>query len=232
MQIKLVCNLLIAVVFSSSLLVSKPAVAANAATKYLEQGLLYRSSARYPEAIAALKKSIQLNPQNISSYVILGWTLHLAGQEEAATQTLLQAALRNPFNVPTFNALGIVFLVSKNVNSAAFVHSWAIILNPDNEIAYYNLSLAYHRLHKYNSAIATAIRATTLEPTNPHPLVAESIAHWDNGTPALAHKAYRRAITLDPRYRDRAFLAHLQQAGFSLEQIQTTEQVLADASRY
>lgn len=228
MRIILVHNVLIALLLSFfSLPRAKPAVAATAsASKYLQQGLLYRASQRYPEAIAALKKSVELEPQKISSRVILGWTLHLAGQEDAATQTLLQAAYLNPFNVPTFNALGIVLLVSGDLTDAAFVHSWAIILNPNNEIAYYNLSLAYHRLHQYSSAIATASRAATLEPTNPHPLVAFAIAYWDSGEHSLAQKAYRRALNLDPRYRDRTFLAHLKQAGFSPAQIQTTEQVL------
>lgn len=226
MPIGVVPKILITVLLAAgSLLNPKPAFTATA-SQYLEQGLRYRASERYPEAIAALKKSVELDPKNISGQVILGWTLHLAGKEDTAIQTLLQAASQDLFNPPTFNALGIVFLVSGKLASAAVVHSWAAILQSDNEIAYYNLSLAHHRLKNYKSAIATANQATALEPSNPHPLVATAITYWDSGNHLLAQKAYRGAINLDPRYRDRTFLTHLKQAGFSPTQIQTAKKVV------
>lgn len=210
----------------SSCFGTKPALADTAASKYRQLGLSYRASERYPEAIAALEKSVQLEPQNLSSRTILGWTLHLAGKKDAAIATLLQATYQNLFDVPTLNALGIVYLVNGDLTNAVVVHSWAAILKPKNEIAYYNLSLAYHRLENYRWAIATGNRATALEPSNPHPLVATAMSYWDSGDRLLAQKAYRQAINLDPRYRDRTFLSHLKQAGFSLAQIQTTEKVL------
>lgn len=228
MRIVIFRNILITVLFSiSSLLGTKVAFADTAnASKYRELGLLYRQQERYLEAIAALKKSVELDPQNISSRVILGWTLHLARKEDAAAETLLQAIYQNPFDVPALNALGIVYLVKGDLTNAVVVHSWAVILKPDNEIAYYNISLASHRLQKFAMAIATASRATALEPTNPHPLVAVAIAYWDSGERLLAQKAYRQALNLDPRYSDRTFLAHLKEAGYSPAQIQAAQEVL------
>lgn len=222
------CNILIAVILSaSSLFATKPALAATAsASEYLERGLSYRQQERFPEAIAALEKSVELDPKSISSWVVLGWTHHLAGQENAASEALRQAIYRDMSDVPAFNALGIVCLVSGELSSAVTAHSWALILKPDNEIAYYNLSLAYHRLQKYDWAIATANQAARLEPTNPHPSVALAIAHWSKDERALAQQAYRQALKLDPRYGDRAFLTHLKEAGFSPDQIQATEQIL------
>lgn len=225
MQVTL-CKILIAVILpASSLFAVKPALTASA-SEYLEQGLRYRQQERYPEAIAALEKSVDLNPQNVPSRVALGWTQHLAGQEAAATEALRQAIYRDLFNVPAFNAMGIICLVTGDLSDAVTAHSWALILKPDNEIAYYNLSLAYHRLQKYDWAIATATQAAKLEPTNPHPLVALAIAHWSKDERLLAQQAYRQALSLDLRYGDRTFLAHLEEAGFSADQIQATEQVL------
>lgn len=219
---------LIAVLLSlSGLLGAQPALTAlPGASEYRELGLRYRQQERYPEAIAALEESVNLDPQNTSSRVLLGWTLHLAGKEDAAAEALRQAIYQDLFNIPALNAMGIVCLVNGDLNDAVAAHSWALMLKPDNEIAYYNLSLAYHGLQKYDWAIATASQAAALEPTNPHPLVAQAIAQWDSGNPALAQQVYRQAINLDPRYRDRPFLDHLQKAGFSPTQIQTTEQVL------
>lgn len=221
MQIGVVRIFIPVLLTASSLINPQPAFTATA-DQYLAQGLRYRASERYPEAIAAIKKSVRINP-TISAQVILGWTQHLAAEEDAATETLLKAASEDLFNVPTFNALGIVFLVNGKLASAVMVHSWAAILKPDNEIAYYNLSLTYHRLKNYRIAIAIGNRASALEPSNPHPLVATAIAYWDSGNRALAQKAYHQAINLDPRYRDRTFLSHLQQAGFNATQIQTAK---------
>lgn len=221
-------NILIAVlVLTGCLLEFKTGFAATTASEYRALGLSYRASERYWEAIAALKKSVELEPQNLSGRVMLGWTQHLAGQEDAAVESLIQALYRDPTLVPALNALGIVYLVSGELNAAVVVHTWAAILESENEIAYYNLSLAFHRLRQYDSAIATANIAAALEPANPHPLVALAMAHWDKGDRAGAKLAYGKARNLDSRYSDRAFLTHLGKAGFSSDQIRTTERILS-----
>jgi Flp pilus assembly protein TadD len=202
------------------------AIAANKAGDYRQLGLLYRQQGRYPQAIEAMQKSVELEPENLMGRVNLGWTLHLAGHEQEAAKSLWQAIYQKPMFVPAYNALGIVYLVDSNLTAAVLVHTWAAILKPDNEIAYFNLSLALHRLQIYNLAITTANRAAILEPNNPHPLVASAIAYWDSGNKDTAKKVYAKAINLDYRYSDKAFLSHLKQAAFNQEQIQKTEQIL------
>ena len=228
MQVGNIRKILITVIVATGCLLEfKPILAATSAGEYRALGLSYRASERYAEAIAALKKSVELEPQNLSGRVMLGWTQHLAGQEDAAVESLVQVLCRDPASVPALNALGIVYLVSGKLNTAVFVHTWAAILEPKNEVAYYNLSLAFHRLQIYDSAIITAKKAATLEPSNPHPLVALALAHWDSGDRASAKLAYRKAQNLDFRYSDRSFLTHLKKAGFSTEQINTTKQILS-----
>lgn len=231
-MIALARNILITVLISTGCwLGCKPVLAATTASEYRALGLSYRASERYSEAIAALKKSVELEPQNLSGRVLLGWTQHLAGQEDAAVASLLQVLYRAPASVPALNALGIVYLVTGKLNAAVIVHTWAAMLEPENEIAYYNLSLAFHRLQLYVQAIATAKKAVTLEPANPHPLVALAIAHWDKGDRILAKQVYGKAQNLDPRYRNPAFLADLKKAGFSSSQIQTTERILSASNK-
>lgn len=202
------------------------AAATGTAAQYRQLGLSYRQQERFPEAIAALEKSTVLEP-NAANRVLLGWTQHLAGDRQGALETLVATVHQNPLHIPALNALGIVCLVNGNLAEAVIVHSWATILNPQNEIAHYNLSLAYHRLQQYSWAIAAAVRAVQLEPENPHPLIAEAIAHWDSGNPTLAQTRYAQAGDLDLRYQDPGFLIHLQAAGLSPSQIQTAEAIQA-----
>ena len=197
------------------------------ASHYRQSGLDYRDRGDYPAAIAALKIAIALDPENPEGYVILGWTQHLAGYDTQAAQVLQQGLDWRPEHVLSLNALGIVYLVKGDLSAAVRIHTQAAVLKPDNEIAYYNLSLAYQRLQRYSQAIANAQKATNLEPNNPHPWVALAIAYWDKVEAPQAKAAYQDAIHLDQRYRNRHFLDHLAQAGFSPDQIETAKQVLS-----
>jgi len=200
---------------------------ATSAAEYRQLGLLYRSQARYGEAIAVLQSAAQLDPKNLSGRVLLGWTQHLNGQQDDAVATLVQTLQQDPSYVPALNAVGIVYLVQGDLWNALWTHSWAALLSPDNEVAHYNLSLTYGRLQLYGWAVLNAKQAAILEPNNPHPLVAMAIAQWQAGDRAAARQTYGQTLTLDPRYGDRAFLTHLQAAAFSPDQIQTTAEVLA-----
>ncbi|MGI0484597.1 tetratricopeptide repeat protein [Pantanalinema rosaneae CENA516] len=217
---------IVSVLLGINWLMAQPTFA-QSASEYRQLGLTYRNQERYDDAIAALQKAVALEPESQSGRVLLGWTQHKAGQNPQAAETLLQGFYRDLFDVPTLNALGIVYLVSDQLPNAIAAHTWAATLKPDNEIAYYNLSLAFERIGQYDWAIAAAKEAAKLEPSNPHPPVAEAIAHWGNQDTTLAQQTYQQAIELDPRYADAAFLDYLNEAGFSAEQIQTSKRVLA-----
>lgn len=199
------------------------AAATTTASEYRQLGLLYRQQGRQQEAIAVMQKSVELEPENITGKINLGWTLHLSGQEQQAAKYLWQAIYQQPLQYSAYNALGIVYLVDGNLSAAIATHTWAAILKPKNEIAFYNLSLSLHRLKIFNIAIATANYAASLEPTNPHPLIASAIASWDSGKHNLAKNTYQKAIYLDNRYKNSSFLINLKQAAFTQEQINTAK---------
>ena len=201
--------------------------APSTAGRYRQQGLALRQAGDMEGAIAALKIAAALDPQNPDSHVILGWTQHLAGNRSAAAKTL-QAALRQDNDyIPALNALGIVYLVDGELDAAVATHTRAAELKPDNEIAHYNLSLAYERLGQFDQAISHGQTATELEPGNPHPWVALALAYWSSGDQPQAEANYRQALRLDGRYTRQAYLDHLEQAGFSREQIQQTGKIWA-----
>jgi len=193
----------------------------QAAEQYRQKGLAYRQAGSLERAIAAFTIAAALDPHNPNSYVILGWTQHLAGHHTSAADTLNLAVKQNPDLVPALNALGIVYLVDGQLDAAVATHQRAITLKPNNEIAHYNLSLAYERLGQAEQAVTHAQMATELEPGNPHPWVALALAYEAQGNAAQAQTYYRQALQLDGRYQSRAYLEHLEQAGMSPEQIAT-----------
>ncbi|MEM6403867.1 MAG: tetratricopeptide repeat protein [Cyanobacteria bacterium P01_D01_bin.116] len=223
-------KIILPVILSSftCLIANQTAFATKSSSEYRLLGLQYRQQGNYNEAIAAMKKSVELEPENISGRVNLGWTLHLAGKEGEAAKSLGQAIYQKPSFVPAYNALGIVYLVDGNLPAAALIHTWAAFLKPDNEIAFYNLSLTLHQLEIYPLAITTANRAAKLEPNNPHPLVAAAISYWDSDDKTLAKQVYRQAINLDARYTQITFLNHLKKAAFTQQQINKTKEILSN----
>jgi tetratricopeptide (TPR) repeat protein len=202
----------------------------RAADEYRQLGLTYRKQERLDDAIAALQKSVSLDPKNLDGRIILGWTEHLAKKEGAAAASLWEAIYISPTSLQAFNAIGIVYLVRGDLPQSVVLHSWAAMLKTDNEIAHYNLSLAYQRLKQYDLAIAYAQKAIELEPSNPHPFVAHAIAQWTSGDQSKAKKIFREAIAVDARYRSADFLNFLNEAGFSVEQIQIAKLVLASTT--
>lgn len=240
-----ISSLLNLLMLFTSVILTLPAIASNpnlskepkpkqedlrAADEYRQLGLNYRKQERFEDAIAALKQSVTLDPNNIDGRIILGWTQHLSKKDDEAAASLWQAIYLSPTSLQAFNAIGIVYLVRGDLPQAVVLHSWATMLKTDNEIAHYNLSLAYQRLKQYDLAIAYAQKAISLEPSNPHPFVALAIAQWSSGDPINAKKVFREAIGVDSRYRSSEFLNFLNEAGFSKDQIQTAKQVLANVS--
>ncbi|NJK35093.1 MAG: tetratricopeptide repeat protein [Oscillatoriales cyanobacterium SM2_2_1] len=105
------------------------------------------------------------------------------------------------------------------------LHSWAAVLKPENEVAHFNLSLAYHQQGQYGLAIAYARYASTLEPQNPHPLLALAIAQWQQGERSSGRDSYQAALALNPQYGDRSYRSELKRAGFLPSQILLLDQL-------
>lgn len=190
------------------------------------EGLRQRQQGQMDAAILTMQKATSLDPTNLSGWVLLGWTQHLAGQSTAAIASLQSALKLDPNHVPALNALGIVYLVAGDLPKAITTHQKALALHSENEIAHYNLALAYERQQQFEQAISHAQAAAKLEPSNPHPFVALAIAFWGKGNKTQAMQAYRQAISLDGRYRDRQFLSDLKAAGFSADQITRSAEIL------
>lgn len=210
---------------------SIPVLALPSAAELRQQGLADRQQGEFDQAIAALKQAVELEPENLPGRVSLGWTLHLAQQDQAAAAALSETLRRDPFHVPALNALGIVYLVNDDPVAAAATHSWAAFLEPNNEIPHYNLSLAWQRLNQPAWAIASAQTAAGLEPDNPHPLIALAIAQASSGDPNAqqsVQQSVQQAIALDARYGEAEFLDFLSEAGFSSAQIALAKQLLSE----
>lgn len=199
---------------------------ANLAQRYRQEALEYRQLQEFDRALELLQKSVTLAPQDGNGWLVLGWTQHLAGRSELASQSLWQAVYLQSPPTEALNALGIVYLVRGELPTAVILHSWASLLKPDNEIAYYNLSLAYHRQKLYDLARTYAQSAVVLEPNNPHPHLALALAYAGLNQPEQSSEYLRTALSLNPQYADRSGEPDLLRAGFDQAQIDQVQAIL------
>ena len=196
------------------------------AARYRLIGLDYQSSKKFDKAIAAMQRSVELDPQNAAGKINLGWALHLSNRDAEAQKVLEKAVKEHPHNVSAYNALGIVYLVTGQLNKAVSAHKSAINLDNQDEIAYYNLSLSYNLLGNYEEAIEQGEKAALLEPHNPHPLIAIALNFWSKGNKIFSRNYFKRAVSLDDRYLNQQYLDNLKKAGFNPYQIKEVKMIL------
>jgi tetratricopeptide (TPR) repeat protein len=114
--------------------------AAETSIAWYLRGQAHRVSERYSDAIDCLRKSLELNSDNIGAYLALGWCFKRVGKVGMAIEAL-EAALETGSEVAMvhYNLACYWALVNKG-DSAAYHLGLAIDLNPD----YRNLVATEH----------------------------------------------------------------------------------------
>jgi tetratricopeptide (TPR) repeat protein len=110
-------------------------------TSHHRIGAIFLSILLFDKAEKHLLKAIDLNPENHSSYILLGRCYFFQRRFQQAGQTLeplINAHLEFP---DLYNLLGLIFMEQKNFHHALEHFRHAIKLNPYYIEAYYNLAI-------------------------------------------------------------------------------------------
>jgi len=102
-----------------------------AALQYYSLGWDYSKAGRFPEAIQAYQRSIEIEPSAASPYVNLGMAYFLNRSFAPAAATLRQAALLNPNHFRTYYNLGTVLYTQRKFDEAATAYARALELGRD-----------------------------------------------------------------------------------------------------
>ena len=170
------------------------------AARYNGLGKVYRSLARYPEAIAAYQKALDLDPNYAVAYNNRGLTYRDLGQHQAALADFGRAIDLNLDSAAAYNNRGTTYSALGQHEAALADYGRAIDLNPDYAVAYNNRGTTYSALGQHEAALADYGRAIDLNPDY-------AVAYNNRGTTYSAlgqHEAaladYGRAIDLNPDY--------------------------------
>ncbi len=143
---------------------SAPGVSAGEADGPIHAALQHHRAGRLPEAEAAYRELLRIDPENIDALHFLGVIAYQQRRHEQARQLISQALARNTTNAPAHNNLGVVLMELGSLEEAIACFERAIALQQDYFDAHKNLAAAYLNSGRNSDAIAAFRNALALDP--------------------------------------------------------------------
>ncbi len=160
-------------------------------------GLAYQGLGRYSEAIIQFRKSLELDPDQPKTRVVLGTNLLLTGQTQEAIRELEDASRKLSDDVTVMEVLARAYLQSGRLLNAAITYQrLSEIRSDDPEIAYH-LGQIYLELTEWSSA-------KLVEQGGDSPRVHQAAGQTSlmKGDLESAAQAFKQAIRLAPDMPD------------------------------
>ena len=117
------------------------------------------------QAIAELKRGLQLAPNSDDGYVRLGRAFMSEGENDEAVAAFKKAIEVNPYYSGNFITLGNAYFSNGEIEKAVEEYRRVTQLDPENVAAWDNIGNAYLRLGKYEDAIPAYKKSIELAPT-------------------------------------------------------------------
>jgi Flp pilus assembly protein TadD len=161
------------------------------------------------EAVEALKKVIEADPNNASMHYNLGVAYERRDEYEKARKEYDEAIrLKEDFG-EAYLAIGNSFMVQKKFSDATESLSRAVELMPANYTAAYNLGVCYSNNGRYAEAESAYKKASAISPSEP-------VVHYQLGMALLgqsknveAKAAFMKYLELNPNAADKAEVLEL-----------------------
>lgn len=133
---------------------------------YISSGVAYGSAGRYPEAVADLKKAMEIDPKSFDAHNNLGIYYTDMGQIENAVSVLENASSLAPEKESVPYNIGNAYAKAGNYNKAIEYYLKATKINDKYEDAYNNIGNCYAAMKDYQAAIPYFKKVIELNPNN------------------------------------------------------------------
>ena len=167
-------------------------------SRKLDAALQHHQAGRLPEAEAAYREMLEVDPDNIDALHFLGVISHQRGEHGRAAELISRALSRNPSNAPAHNNLGNTLGAQGKLNEAVVSYLNALALDPDYVDALVNLGAALRAQGKADRAVACYKRALALAPNTPAALAGLQDVLKDQNYAGKAAVHHDRAPTVEP----------------------------------
>jgi len=127
-------------------------------------GTVYTFTGKPAEAIAELKRAVELAPNSDDGYRRLGKAYKAAGRDKEAIAALEQATHINPYLWSNFNSLGAAYFQAGENRKALEAYRQVTVLDPELPAGWANLGAAYYRLGIWSECVPAFQHAIALRP--------------------------------------------------------------------
>ena len=159
-------------------------------------------SVMFPQAEAALKRALELEPENSEALATLGLLRQLQNRPDDARQALNQAIAINPNNAQAHTWLGRSFSYSSPDRYLSHVQN-AYRIDPLDPTTLFHLAVASRKTGRYEEAIALDRELHALDPSRAGGAAWAGSIHQQAGHLDAALKSYFHAFRAPPH--DQAF---------------------------
>ncbi len=160
-------------------------------------GSVYMGIGRTAEAIAELKRALELAPSSDEGYRRLGSAYAAAGRRDEALQTYQKAIEINPYNWLNHNQLGAAHLRFGQNDKAMEAFRRVTEIEPDRASGYSNIGVVFYRQGKWKECIPAFEKATELQPSF-RGYSNLGTAYFYLGRYAEAAKMFEKAVKMSP----------------------------------
>ena len=165
-------------------------------------GILLKQLGDIDQALAVMKKSIEISPKDPENYNNLAFTLFNLGRLDEAEHIYSQAIKLNPNYLLAYYNLGNTYRKNYKLKEAEETYRQLIKLKPGHIEAHNNLGLTLLELQRFEEAEKVFLKVLRLDPDY-------IIAHFNLGTTLLelgrldeAEKKLKQTIKLKPDYTE------------------------------
>lgn len=127
-------------------------------------GAVYSTTGKTTEAIAELKRTVDLAPNFDEGYRKLGDAYRAAGQKEEALAAYRKAIDINSYYWLNYDALGSALARMGKNEEALDAYQHASSLSPDNPVPYRNMGVVYFQMGKFNESVPMFQKALSIQP--------------------------------------------------------------------
>ena len=162
------------------------------------QGYAALEAGKYAEAVALLKRVVELEPKNKVAWNNLGRAHAGLRELEAAIVAYRKQIEVNPYDAYVYNNLGRVYMVQQKFAEAEAAFLKQLEVNPLDQHVPSNLGSLYIERRQYEQAVPQFEKAITLTPNNAWLHVQLGKAQLNLKHESEATAAFEKAIELSP----------------------------------
>jgi protein O-mannosyl-transferase len=165
---------------------------------YSNLAILYATQARKNDFVAAIRKSLELNPTEYKPHYYFALGLQALGYHEQASEEFLKTLELKPYFADAYNRLGMCYSTLGKFTDAIKQYNIALLQRPIFPEVENNLGNAYADMNKFDAAILAYKRAIAMQPSYVDAYNNLGITYAQMKDYSHSAEAFKKAIEIMP----------------------------------